>query len=432
MPEPLPRPNLRSLRFWLPILVLAALTAAVSAPVYIQRILTPTENDYGTHIIFTQRILSSLSHPQRPDWPPTFALAHPLLQIIIGLIYWAGRGHIGLWETGVLVQVLAQIAASLGIYAWLGPLEGRWGQARRIFFALTLTLVAPVMLLAPLDGQFYFGYIGLASYHNPTVHLLRPFALASFYFALRTFSHPRNPAWMAWLSAALIVAGALVKPSYAMTVLPAMALLAAWRLWKHQSLDWRLLIWGQAVPAVLILGLQTVLIYLVPDADRSGITLAPFQVESGFSQYLPLKFLLSTLFPLALLLFIWLHSQKRSGDFAGTASLQNLQSHSFPLPLGRGQGVGLLSLRMAGISFGCAVLQLYLLAETGQRFFDGNFRWGAQITLFLLFVFCIRWLLREGQALRSWQRWLLYTFYAFHLAGGIAYYLYAYVQPHYR
>ena len=30
------------LKFWMPILILAALTAAVSTPVYIQRILTPT------------------------------------------------------------------------------------------------------------------------------------------------------------------------------------------------------------------------------------------------------------------------------------------------------------------------------------------------------------------------------------------------------
>ena len=103
----------------LPILILIALTAAVSAPVYAQRILTPTENDFGTHIIFTQRLL------QR-DLPPTFALAHPFLQLVIGVIYWAGRGTIGLWETGVLVQVLAQIAASLLLYFWIGPLRGLW------------------------------------------------------------------------------------------------------------------------------------------------------------------------------------------------------------------------------------------------------------------------------------------------------------------
>ena len=103
----------------LPILILLALTAAVSAPVYIQRILTPTENDFGTHIIFTQRLL-------KHDLPPTFVLAHPLLELIIGFIYWAGRGRIGLWETGVLVQVLAQAATSLLLYLWIGALRGRW------------------------------------------------------------------------------------------------------------------------------------------------------------------------------------------------------------------------------------------------------------------------------------------------------------------
>ena len=42
-----------------------------------------------------------------------------------------------------------------------------------------------------------------------------------------------------------------------------------------------------------------------------------------------------------------------------------------------------------------------------------------------------RWLLREGSALRPWQRCLLYAAYGLHLAGGIAYYIYVFISPHY-
>jgi hypothetical protein len=385
-----------SARRLLPILILLALTAAVSAPVYIQRILTPTENDFGTHIIFTQRLL-------KHDLPPTFVLAHPLLQLIIGFIYWAGRGRIGLWETGVLVQVLAQAATSLLLYLWIGALRGRWAEARRIFFALSLTLVGPIVLLALLDGKFYFGYIGLANYHNPTVHLLRPFALASFYLAARAFRLDKSPIWMVLLSAALMVAGALVKPNYAMTILPALAMLAAWFLWQRKPFDRRMLIWGVAVPTLLTLAVQSVVIFLIPDADKAGITIAPFLVELGYSGYLPLKFLLSCLFPLVVLAAGW-----------------KLLRHDPEMLL-------------AWAAFISGVLQLYLLAETGGRFFDGNFRWSAQIALFLLFATSVRWLLTSEKAahLARWQRWLAYAAYALHLAGGIAYYIYVFVQPHY-
>jgi len=384
------------LRRLLPVLLLAALTAAVSAPVYAQRILTPTENDYGTHIIFTQRLL-------RHDLPPTFVLAHPVLQLIIGFIYWAGRGAIGLWETGVLVQVLAQIAAALLLYAWIGPLKRRWGEALRVLAALSLTLLGPILLLAPLDGKFYFGYIGLANYHNPTVHLLRPFALASFFFAARAFLVPRSPAWMLALSAALVAGGALVKPNYAMSILPALALLAAWFLWRRRPFDGRMLVWGITLPAIVTLAAQSVVIFLLPDADQAGLTIAPFQVELGYSGYLPFKFLLSCLFPLVVLGLGWRRILKDD------------------------------EMLLAWAAFLSGALQLYLLAESGPRFYDGNFRWSAQITLFLLFAASARWLLDpvKSAGLARWQRGLAYAVYLLHLAGGLAYYVYVFVQPGY-
>jgi hypothetical protein len=381
----------------LPVLVLILLTAAISTPVYYHRILTPTENDYGSHILFTQKMLAR-------QLPPTFVLAHPLLELIIGFLYWAGRGLIGLWETAVLVQVLAQIAAALILYAWIGAGGAHSGRAlaARVFFALALTLVGPLILLAPLDGRFYFGYIGLANYHNPTIHLLRPFALASFYFAARAFQQ-RSPGWMVVLSAGIVVAAALVKPNYAMTILPALFLLAAWFIFKKRALDLRMLVWGQAVPALLSLGFATILIYFVPDADKAGLTIAPFAVEQGFSGYLALKFILSILFPLgAVLLFF--RPALRDDEMV-----------------------------LSWTAFVVGIFQLYFLAETGERFFHGNFRWGAQITLFILFAATVRFLFKRSAAadLPPAKRWILFFLFLLHLAGGIAYYLYAITQQSY-
>ncbi len=384
----------------LPILALVLITAAVSAFVYYQRIMNPTTDDYDAHIIFTLRLL-------KRDLPPTFVLAHPLLELIIGFIYWAGRGLIGLFETAALVQVLAQVGASLVLYFLIGKIASKWGEVLRVFLAFTLTIVAPVMLLAFVDGMFYFGYIGMASYHNPTVHLLRPFALLSFYFSLRAFRVPKNPPWMVALAAATMFAGMLAKPNYGIALIPAIGLMALWYIWKKRPLDWWMIIVGQVVPFVLCLAAQAVLIYISKDADSAGVMIAPFLVESYWSSYLPIKFLLSVLFPLAVLIYHWRAIQKSD------------------------------EMQLAWLAFIFSVIQLYLLAEDGGRIVDGNFRWGAQVTLLVLFTTSARAVIQEELKVemplreRLTRRWPVYASYLLHLGGGIAYYIYAYVQPGY-
>lgn len=382
------------LQLLIPILVLVALTAAISAPVYYQRLRTPTTDDYDAHITFTLRML-------KRDLPPTFVLAHPLLELMIGFLYWAGRGHVDIFDAEAFILVATQCAAALAIYFWIGKLPGWRGEAKRIAAAATLTMVAPIMLFAPLDGLFYFGYIGLASYHNPTTHLLRPFAIISFIFTLRAFTHPRSPAWMVLLSAALLLGGALAKPSYAMSILPVIGIGAAWALWRRKPLDWPLLILGNALPALLSLALQTFVVYLVADADASGIVIRPFAVEAAYSNYIPLKYLLSIAFPLGALIFFW---RRYRGE---------------------------LSMLLAWLAFISGTLQVYLLAETGDRFLHGNFRWSAQITLFLLFIATARFLLKHEDELPKTQRLIAWGIYLLHIAGGIAYYIYAYIQPNY-
>jgi len=387
-------------RFWLkallPLLVLVALTAAISAPVYYQRIMNPTTDDYDAHIVFTLRML-------KRELPPTFIIAHPLLELVIGFIYWAGRGHIGLYETAALVQVLAQVAAALVLYFWIGKIQTKWGQVGRIFLAVTLTIVAPVMILALVDGLFYFGYIGLASYHNPTVHMLRPFALLSFYFSVRAFAHPKNPYWMVALAGLCMLAGMLTKPNYGIALLPGLGVLALWFLLRRRPLDWWMLIAGQVIPCLAVLALQAKLIYMLPDAQPVGLMIAPFAVEAHWSNYLPFKFLLSILFPLAVAALTWKSLRKND------------------------------EMILAWLVFLFSVIQLYFLAETGMRFADANFRWGAQIALFILFAASLRSILkRENEEPLTWaKRWPIYGLYLLHLAAGIAYYIYAFVQPGY-
>ncbi len=369
---------------WPVILIITAVVVLISAPVYTYRIMSPTDNDYGTHIQFALDMLK-----RQPV--PSYTLAHPVIQILLIGILWITRGKVGLWAGLILVQVIAQVATALLLYFWFGRLAGAWGDARRAFWAVTLTIVAPVMALLPLDGNYYFGYIGLASYHNPTVHLLRPFALASFILAIRSLEAVRSPLWMVVVSALIIVISALIKPNYALCILPALALLA----WLRKTpVDWRMLLAGFAVPACLVLAVQGFVTY----SDGGSVIFQPFSVEAEYSAYLPVKFFLSILFPLCLAVF-YLPEMRRQPEML-----------------------------LAWAAFAAGALQMYLLAENGSRLEHGNFRWSAQIGLFLLFAATARFALRCTPGFgkeRLKQRLLVGLAYLPHVTAGVIYYVHA-------
>lgn len=375
---------------WTAILVLVLLTAALSGLIFYRRIALPTDNDYSNHIMYSQMLLSG-----KISKIPASILAHPGLHILLAGLF-AFTHHLTNWD-GLLIFVLAatQVLIALVLYFfWFEPTPGkRW---RRVFWSLTLSLVAPVMLFAFEDHQYYFGYIGLANYHNPTVVILRPLALLSFLFAIRIFTQAHNSNRSILISAVIILLSALVKPNYAITILIGLAgLVVVYWLFK-KPMDWRMLIFGFGVPAVGILALQWVFLYLRSGNPSEGILLLPFQVESAFSKNLLPKFLLSILFPLGVALIF------------NRDALQKVE------------------LQLAWLTFLAGAFQMYFLAEGGDRMLHGNFRWSAQIALFLLFAASARYLyllppktaLNQGKA-----RWFANCLYLAHLFAGAAYYL---------
>jgi hypothetical protein len=80
------------------------------------------------------------------------------------------------------------------------------------------------------------------------------------------------------------------------------------------------------------------------------------------------------------------------------------------------------ALNLAALTFGFGVAQMYLLAETGDRANHGNFWWGAQITLFVLFIVSTTFLLQRASERRDWRVWLCSVVFALHLMSGLVYY----------
>ncbi len=382
---------------WISIFLIIALVGAVSYPIFWHRIMTPTDNDYGAHIQFAMVML-------RKQMPPTYSLAHPIVQIILGGVYWLTRGRIGLWEGMVTLMVLSNIFTALILYAFLREISEKGSEVIRVVLALTFPFIAPIPGLAPLDGLYYFGYIGLANYHNPTVQLLKPLALIVFMLAMRIFDGKSYSNQHILLSALLVIITSLVKQNLIISLVPALVLLMVLAWWRNWAVNIKLGVFGFVIPSVLILMVQTYVTFLMPEADKGGFIFAPLVVESAFSDFLFLKFLLSILFPLITLLL-------------------------FTKPILENR-----EMQLAWLAFLAGIGQLYLFAESGSRIFDGNFRWSAQITLMLLFASTLRFLLSQMKIskISTHKRGLISLFaYFLHVVGGVIYYIVCMLSTHY-
>ena len=382
---------------WKVILVLALVTAVCCSPIYYHRIAVPVDTDYGSHVRFTQEMLNG----QGLD---PLTASHPLLQLILAAMHLVTAKKLGLYASLMILQVVVQVATALILYGWFGKADRKYWDWLRAGAAFSLTFVAPIMLFAFQDGFFYYGYIGLANYHNPTIHLLKPFALLSMIYAIRALQIERSHWKDVCLSALWITISAWIKPNYAMSILPALALVIFIRWLQHKKIDWRMVIFGFAIPGFITLLIQWLIAYPFGD-PAEGIIFAPFQVEGSYSGNLALKFILSILFPLCILV------------------------------IARRQFLVDSTLMIGWAGFLSGALQFYFLAEGGERFYHANFRWSAQIMLFLLFAISVRWLLQKkilSGAMRIWEKIFSYGLYLAHFLAGIAYYMYCMVSIHYR
>jgi hypothetical protein len=183
-----------------------------------------------------------------------------------------------------------------------------------------------------------------------------------------------------------------MKPSFIIVFGPVAAVYALlrWRL-----IDLRLLWLGvlACLPSLLLLGYQY---YKNFHVAHDPIQFTWFGVWKTFSRNIPYSILLGTAFPLALSVV----------RFRALLKNDYLQ----------------LSWGLWFVGF----LQFAFLAET-KYFSAGNFSWGYNISLSLLFVFCtaewVRWI-KETSSVQGFQKFALAAIsalFALHLVSGVVY-----------
>lgn len=268
----------------------------------------------------------------------------------------------------LLLMVAALIGTALIIYKRLKDIQEEVEKKTvswwLIGFTLLPMLVGPIFFFT-MPERTYLGYITGNVYHNPTVILLRPLAIAVFFLGFQQLY--ARPAWKPILLGGVLLALATqAKPNFTLTFLPAIALFALFDLKRFRSINWWYIFVGLALPAAAILAEQYYMTYTGSNGD--SIIFAPFQ---AILQYVPnigtelLFILLSILFPLA---FTILYRQQLRKE---------------------------KTILLAWLNFlvGLAIALLFTEVEEQHAL---NFWWGPMVGLYILFIETIGQSLKLG------------------------------------
>jgi hypothetical protein len=335
-------------------------------------------------------------------WAETGAVTRPrphfLYQLLVIAFHWIVPGG-DFSLAAAALSIVSYVALGVMIYILVYPLFANfmgWRRTFAAFFAmLALMIVSPITVMTWYKHNLYLGYIAVHSYHNPTMIVHQPFALLLWLFAIKVFTGKTTSVRLILVCAGIAVGATLSKPNYALCLLPALSLLVVSAYVQKQAINFPLLSIGIAVPLGEVLAWQY---FVYKTTGMGGFEFAPLKVMSYYAQgdLLP-KFILSILFPLSVSMF-YFNAARRD-----------------------------ISLRVSWLAFLFACFYLYFLTET-INWTDGNFAWGGEITLMLLFVTSTILFLRENMAAITQRKFsakfcVCSSIWLLHVASGILFFL---------
>jgi hypothetical protein len=310
---------------------------------------------------------------------------------------------LGYIHAGFIVSIIVYLFGAVVVYIFVRPAVpgyGRKASLLTLLLTFCLLIVAPISFFTLAQRNLYGGYIAPNALHNPTVILLKPFALLVFALVVPLLRGVRPlGTWTLFVTMLLVILSIFAKPSYLMCLLPVVVVVGAYRLIRREQVEVAILVVGLIIPTIILLLVQYFHAFYV--SEFIGETNVIIEPLAGVLPYAPthgwlvLKFMLSIAFPLAVY---------------GLYYKEALKDNVFNL---------------AVLTFGSATAQMYILAEDGVHAAHGNFWWGAQVTLFILFIIATKFLLRQTVMQRDWRFQICVAVLTLHVICGIIFYFFS-------
>jgi hypothetical protein len=363
-------------------------------PITYLQVVMYEQSDYLAHINVARFILTTGKLSSEGS-----AVPHPLNAF--GMIFYHLVFGLSLEYGEIIVILLSYALLGNILFSQIKKIKDFHEDWKSMIISFGIIIAGPLFLLVGIDQKFYFGYPGFALYHNPTILILRPFAVLLWLIILKYSFSKINSGIGIFFGILLVILSTLAKPSYTICVLPAIGLVLLWRKIRGQTINWWFVLFGLFIPAVIVLLWQYQLAFL--GARESSIILAPFKVIRWMSHKIVIKFLLSIIFPLSVSI---IYLKRVIHD---------------------------RSMMIAWVIFGIGSFYGYFLAEGGRSLYSGNFLWSTDITLFILFFQAIIFFLSQISIGKNNTpaRIILWLVFGAQVVCGIIYYIHCFTNQVY-
>ncbi|MGC5583585.1 hypothetical protein [Ornithinimicrobium sp. W1665] len=315
----------------------------------------------------------------------------------------SGRGDADALHVATIVVLAGSYGLRVAVTWFIMSLAGL-GVGLRVVGTLATSIAAP-LTRDPL-GYMHVGKLSPVIWHNSTTILAAPFALLLFASTCWVILR-KDFTWAPQVvQLALVVVSGWTKPNYLLTLIPALVVVCVvdvattatgLRLQSAKSLWWRAAPSGAAASVVLVS--QFLLTYggegIQVNGQSVGNVVAPFAVWSEWKTQAGVQPLISVYLSLA-------------PSFI--ASILIWRNSSLRLPLG-----------LAWTSVIVGLVEFTILAEVlddGTVLPHGNWVWGGQLSMAVLFVVSVTAALRDFRTLGR-IKWFFVAVLTYQVAMGI-------------
>ena len=321
-----------------------------------------------------------------------------LYSVFFILTYALSFGSKNIYVLGVIGTILLTAAViAKAILSYFIVEKAAHSKLAAGFITLALILVMPLPNWWD-PGEIFIDKIAPSIWFNSTAMFNLPFDILLFFGAVKWLQGKTIGSFI-WV-AVFSLLSVLTKPNYILAFFPMIGLCvvgnaAIKRNWSaYQAL---LLYLGLALALGCALGVQymdtftgTSPLPVISRPEVSPLGLAPLAVWSQWSPNIVASLLLSLAFPLGVVVLFFKEIK-----------------HNFTVLLAWGV-------------FAIALLQYMLLTETGEAAADGNWGWGSNLAIYILFLVSVTTFVSQP---RSFKFYFVAALFGLHVASGIYYYL---------